>query len=265
VPFPSGNVREERGPPPPPRMPSGPSRGRAPPGFRLSLTSPWFQKGGKRRARANRPATNPLGVFAPFPEPPPGEEEEGGAGEEKARREADARRRRRAAAEAERVREGPVEEEGDVRVRSGAGPEQRDARRRVHRRRTAKPATPSPSTHGEHRGHLSLLLAPFAVDVLPVRVPSSRFCPSAPRRRLPMGDAASRRVSGSLGSWLPQAVTPRCCRRFCGDSWRFCRWAGESPRVAPSGAAPSCAAPSARRAASPEFKRALLAPCLELL
>jgi hypothetical protein len=39
----------------------------------------------------------------------------------------------------------------------------------------------------------------------------------------------------------------------------FAGGAGGTPRVAPSGAAPSCAAPSARRAASPEIKLTLFA------
>jgi hypothetical protein len=77
--------------------------------------------------------------------------------------------------------------------------------------------------------------------------PSSRLCPSAraaaspwvtPRR------AALRCTSGSLGSWLPQAVTSQSSRRFGGLVASAGR-AGKHPRAASLCAAPSCAAPSA--------------------
>jgi hypothetical protein len=35
----------------------------------------------------------------------------------------------------------------------------------------------------------------------------------APRRHLPMGDAASRRAGGNLGPWPPQAATTQCFRQ----------------------------------------------------
>jgi hypothetical protein len=165
-------------------------------------------KGGEEESQSQPPRYQPTWGFSPFREPPPGEEGEGGAGEEEARWESDARRRRCAAAEEERVREGPVEEEGDVRVRSGAGPEQRDARRRVRRRRTAKPATPSPPTHGEHRGLPSFLLALFAFFTLPVGVPSSRQCLGAPRRRLPKDDAAPCSAGKVQGRGNPKPCAP---------------------------------------------------------
>jgi hypothetical protein len=156
-------------------------------------------------------ATNPHWGFCPFPEPPSEGGEEGGSGGEEARRGTNARRRRRIAAAEGRVRVEPDERGGAVRGRGGAGPEQRNARRRVHRRRAAthaRPATSTPPTRSEHHGLLSPLLAPVVLSALPVGVPSSRQSLGAPRRRLPMDDDASCPAGEAQGRGYPKPCAP---------------------------------------------------------
>jgi hypothetical protein len=91
----------------------------------------------------------------------------------------------------------------------------RSGRRHEHRRRAAahaKPATSTPPTRCERRGHPLLLAPPSCLVPLSVGTPSSRQLPSASSRCLPKDGAASRLAGESLEPWLPQAASTRRTR-----------------------------------------------------
>jgi hypothetical protein len=206
----------------------------------------------QKEGREQWPRNHPHWGFAPVPEPPPGEgrrrRSRGRGGEVGVRaRRAGALLRRRNVFVRRRScarREAPFVSERK--------PDRSTPWTSTSRRRTAKSATPSPSTHGEHRGRLALFFAPVALALLPVGEPSSRLClctraaasPWVTSRRAVSRCVAAAWGQGCLKPCWPRAVVVSVV--FLGG----CRWSGWTEEGRRAAATPS-------RRASPPLEHAV--------